>query len=267
MKRPWRFLLKTRPGRMILGVAVVCIIAAVSAVAFDGSNRSSATDSTASHQEGCTTGPAEAEIRVTIYGGGEAACTAFDRDAARASEQYWHVMPEAPEETGRDLVCSMAKGGLHLEVRDTGGHFYGNKLCARLVARGWQEEEGPGVTVERERKTQEAEAQAAAERREAIERAEQQRKQEAEEHKREAQEHVEQAKEAAREHQEEVHEHEEQAHQEAEQRQEEAHQHAQEAQERQKEAAEHAAEERRTREEDRRSEEEAKRSDEEAAQS
>jgi flagellar biosynthesis GTPase FlhF len=265
MKRFGRFLLRTRRGRLISGLLVVGAIVAVTAVAFGGSGRSSLSDSVGSSQEGCTTGPAGAEVRVTIYGGGQAECAAFDRAAARASEQFWHVMPAATEEAGRALVCSMAKEDLTLEVRDTGEHFYGNKICARLTAQGWHEQEGPGGVVERERETHEAEAKAAVERREAEERAQQQRQQAAEERKRDAEEHAEDAKEAEREHQEEVHEHEEQAREEAQQHQEEASQHEQEARERQMEASERAAEDRHSREETERSAEEAKQADQEAA--
>lgn len=257
MKRLGRFPLRTRRGRLTFGLLVAGAIAAAGAVAFGGSSQSSLSGSPTVSQEGCTTGPAEAEVRVTIYGGGEAACAGFDRAAARASEEFWRVMPAATEETGRELVCSMAKGNLTLEVRDTGAHFYGNKICARMTAQGWHEQEGPGQATERERETHETEAKAAIEQREEAERAEQQRTQAVEEHKHEAQQHAEQAKEAAREHKEEAHEREEQAQLTAQQQQEEDRQHQQEARERQKEAAERAVEERRSQEETHRSEEEA----------
>ena len=103
---------------MLVAVAIV----AASAVAFGGASKSSPSASSSASQEGCTTGPAEAEVRVTIYGGGEAACATFDQGAARASEEFWRVMPAATEETGRELVCSMANGSMVLEVRDTGEH-------------------------------------------------------------------------------------------------------------------------------------------------
>lgn len=264
MKRFGRFLLRTRRGRLVCGLLVAGALVVASAIIFGGPGQSSShvalvapSAASSSSQDGCTTGPADAEVRVTIYDGGEAACSSFDRAAARASEEFWHVMPDATEEAGRVLVCSMAKGGLDLEVRDTGEHFYGNKLCARLTAQGWQEQEGPGAASERERETREAEAKAAAERREEAWHAEQQRTRAVEESKRDAQQNAEQATEAARERKEEAREHEELEQEEAKQHDEEHQQHEQEARERQKEAAERSAEERRTQEETRRSEEEA----------
>jgi hypothetical protein len=264
MKRLGQSLLQTRRGRLVCCLLIVGALGAASAIIFAGRTRSSrqvalvgSSGASSSAEDGCTTGPADAAVRVSIYGGGEAACSAFDRSAAKTSEEFWHVMPDATQEAGRALVCSMAKGSLDLEVRDVGEHFYGNKLCAQLTAQGWQEQEGPGASSERERETHEAEAKAAAERRELAERAERQHEEAIEERKREAQEHVEQAAEAASEHKEEVREHEELAQEEAKQRTEEHQQHEREAHERQQEAIERSAEERDAQEETRQSQEEA----------
>lgn len=267
MRWLWRFLTQTRRSRLVCGLLIAGAVTVAATITLGGSGQSSSSASSSSSQEGCTTGPAEAEVRITIYGGGEAACAGFDRSAAKSSEQFWRPMPAATEEPGRELICSMAKGDLTLEVRDTGSHFYGNKICARMTAQGWREQEGPGQAVEHERETRETEARAATEQREEAERVQRQRAQALEEHKREAQESVERAKEAAREHSEEAHEQEEQAQRETAEHQEEDRRQRQEAHERQKEAAQRAEEERETQQENERSEEEAQRSEEEEARS
>jgi hypothetical protein len=107
-------LLRTRRGRLISGLLVAGAIVVAAVVAFGGASQPSPSASSSASQEGCTTGPAKAEVRVTIYGGGEAACDAFDRAAARASEEYWHVMPAAAEEAGRELVRSIAAANQRL---------------------------------------------------------------------------------------------------------------------------------------------------------
>jgi hypothetical protein len=159
MRQLRRFLLQTRLGRLIFAIVTAVATAAVAVAVLGGfpqlSDSTSSTLPRASH-EGCTSGPADAEVRVTIYGGGEASCAAFNMGAGRASESVWQLMPVAARETGRQLVCSMGKDGLILEVRDTNSHFYGNKICARLTAQGWQKQQGPGSTIERERDAQRA---------------------------------------------------------------------------------------------------------------
>jgi hypothetical protein len=177
--------------------------------------------------DGCTTGPAGANVRVTIYGGGEASCARFNREAAAASEQFWRTQPAGRELSG-ELVCSMSKGDSDLvEVRDTGEHFYGNKICARLTAQGWVETEGPGEMAEREQRAREAKQKTEREQTEAVERehrearearerAQEAKRQEAEEAAQKRQEAQEHAKEA-REHQQEA---EKQHHEEAQQQRE-----------------------------------------------
>jgi hypothetical protein len=171
----------------------------------------------------CTTGPTDHNVRVTIYGPGEAACTRVNREEAEGSEQFWRIVPTGNEVQGSELVCSMAQGGGELiEVRDTGEYFYGNRMCARLTAKGWHEQEGPGEKAERARKSHEAETRAAAEQREVAERAEAERKRAAEQKKQEAQQKKQEAAEAAtcaeeerkrdaEQHQEEAHQRKEQA--------------------------------------------------------
>jgi phage-related minor tail protein len=201
--------------------------------------------------EGCTSGVAGADVRVTIYGNGEAACSEWNEGAAKSSDEYWKTEPQGEELHG-ELVCSMSKGGsLLIEVRDTGEHLRGNQICASLTAKGWHEAEGPGAKIEREQAQQKSEREraAAAEQnaqngREAQKRQREQaqlEKEEAAKRKQEAQEHQkEQAqseKEAAA-----------QKQQEAEEHQKEQREHEQEAEKQQQENAREA----------RRNEEEAK---------
>ncbi len=111
--------------------------------------------------EGCTSEVAGADVRVTIYGNGEAACSEWNEGAAKSSGEYWKTEPRGEELHG-ELVCSMSKGGsLLVEVRDTGEHLRGNQICASLTAKGWHEAEGPGAKVEREQAQQKSERERA----------------------------------------------------------------------------------------------------------
>jgi hypothetical protein len=147
--------------------------------------------------EGCTSGPADANVRVTIYGG--ESCAEWDRTQS-SSGTFWR---EAPFPTSKDeqLVCSMKGSGGHtlIEVRDTGEHFYGNQICASLTSEGWRNAEGPGAQVEHSRQAHEAEEKAGAEQQaqsehetEARKRAAEQAKEEAQRRREEAQQHREQ---------------------------------------------------------------------------
>ena len=111
--------------------------------------------------EGCTSGPADADVRVTIYG--EETCALWDRTQS-SSGTFWHEA-QFPRSNEEKLVCSMEGPGAHtlIEVRDTGAHFYGNRICASLTAENWHDAEGPGAKVEQSRKAQEAEEKAKAE--------------------------------------------------------------------------------------------------------
>ncbi len=57
-----------------------------------------------------------------------------------------------------ELVCSERSPKEHLliEVRDTGGHELGNKICAFLNGKGYIETSGPGVEAERQQREREA---------------------------------------------------------------------------------------------------------------
>jgi hypothetical protein len=154
---------RLRKFLIALTVVVVAAVAIVLAGGFlNGGSSSPSSDSTTGSNasnpgEGCTTGPVSADVRVTIYGNGEAACSKYNQTAAKSSGEYWKTEPQGEELHG-ELVCSMAKAGaLTYEVRDTGGHFYGNKICASLTAQGWHEAEGPGAKIEREQAKQKSE--------------------------------------------------------------------------------------------------------------
>ena len=112
--------------------------------------------------EGCTSGPAEANVRVTIYGG--ETCAEWDRTAS-TSGTFWREVSFPPLSAGEELVCSMEGPGGHtlIEVRDTGEHLDGNKICAALTAENWHNAEGPGAKLEQSRKAHEAEEKAKAE--------------------------------------------------------------------------------------------------------
>ncbi len=170
-KRPHRL-------RILIVTFAVLIAIAVGAAALADKHRESsvATQGESSFSgEGCTSGPADAEVRVTIYGG--ESCVEWDRTQS-ASGTFWREV-SFPTSNEEQLVCSMSgpHGHTLIEVRDTGEHLYGNRICASLTAEGWHETEGPGVKLEQSRKAHEAEQKAEAEQREAKER-------EAEEHKR-----------------------------------------------------------------------------------
>lgn len=47
----------------------------------------------------CTSALTGHEVRVTIYGGGERACEAFDRGAAKSAEEFWKITQEEPRGT------------------------------------------------------------------------------------------------------------------------------------------------------------------------
>jgi hypothetical protein len=134
----------------------------------------------------CTTGPANHNMRATFYGVGPQACTQLNQEVAKESGEFWRVVPPGSYVEDSDLVCSMAKGGELIEIRDTGEHDYGNRFCASLTAKGWVEKEGPGVKIERERKQREAQEKSEREQRETEEHERQQLKEEAERKKEEA---------------------------------------------------------------------------------
>jgi flagellar biosynthesis GTPase FlhF len=154
------------------------------------------TPSTIASSGGCTSGRSDAEIYVTIYGGGEAACTKWNQEAAKTAEQFWRLTRREPR--GAPL-CSMSHEDTTIEVRQGSLVSQGNGICARLTAKGWHEVEGPGERAEREKASIEAEQQAALERKAAAEH-EQRAAREAQEHAKEAKER--EAEEAARQHQE-----------------------------------------------------------------
>jgi hypothetical protein len=107
-------------------------------------------------------------------------CAEWDKTQS-ASGTFWR---EAPFPTSNDeqLVCSMkGPGGRTLiEVRDTGEHFAGNRVCASLTSEAWHDAEGPGAKIEQSRKGREAEQAAKVQQRQEQERAKT-NKQEAEE--------------------------------------------------------------------------------------
>jgi len=263
-----------RPLRwLIAAVAIVGLAAGVAAIVGPGSG-SAKTSYTAG--ESCTSADVEANVRLTVYGSaGRSACEGIDRALGRQGS-YWRVQPSAAELEG-ELVCSLAKEHTLVEVRDTGGHIYGNRFCAFFTGKGWTEQEGPGSQVERERAKRESEAKEARERREREEEAERQRTEAIEQRKQEGQEKAEQAKEAGERKREEAQqaaqEAKEQAERKAEEAKEQAEQHAeqqklgreetqrkeQEAREHKKEAAEREAEQHKTEEESKQTEREAQR--------
>ena len=110
----------------------------------------------------CTTGPVGHNMRVTFYGASNEACTSLNREVAQKRAEYWRTVPAGNRVEGSQLVCSMAKGGELVEVRDTGEHIYGNSVCAGLTAEGFTETEGPGEKAEREQKAQHEQQEAAA---------------------------------------------------------------------------------------------------------
>ena len=112
--------------------------------------------------EGCTSGPAEANVRVTIYGG--ESCAQWDRTAS-SQGTYWREVP-FPASNELQIVCSMEGPGSNtlIEVRDTGEHSDADAICAGLTSEGWHDAEGPGVENEQSRREQEANEKANAER-------------------------------------------------------------------------------------------------------
>lgn len=227
-----------RLRRFLLTLVVVVVVALIATLALGSLSGSSPTNSNSAvagsspsssatgtgsssvSMEGCTSAVANADVRVTIYGNGEAACNEWNEGAAKSSGEYWKTKPQGEELQG-ELVCSMSKGGsLLIEVRDTGEHLRGNQICASLTAKGWHETEGPGAKVEAQQKA-EHERIAAAEQSAQNEREAQKRKKE------QAQLEKEEAvkmRQEAQEHQKEDHEHEQEAekqHQELEKQQQE----------------------------------------------
>jgi hypothetical protein len=156
----WRGL---RPTLIAIGVLIIAVAIVLVAFSIHGSSNASsraASNTGASDRSAsCTTGPAEAELRLTVYSGvGEAVCSQFNQEAAKNSGTFWKT--KAPgEELSGELVCSMSKGGPLIEVRDTGEHLLGNRMCAGLTAKGWHEEEGPGAVIEREQTERKAESE------------------------------------------------------------------------------------------------------------
>jgi flagellar biosynthesis GTPase FlhF len=222
-----------------------------------------------SSDESCTSADVEANVRLTVYSGaGRTACEGIDRVFGQRGA-YWRVQPVDAALEG-ELVCSLAKNRELVEVRDTGGHYYGNRFCAALTGKGWTEQEGPGSEVEREMAQHESVATAAAAAKAHEEEVERDHTEALQQKNREAAESQEHAAEEAREKKEETQQKSQQAHEEAERKTETAHEEAEqhheqekleheeaerqksEARERQKEASERAAEQS-TSEEERRS--------------
>ncbi len=173
-----RALWGSTPRRIVSGVVgllVVLIVAGGIADALNGGSRAPVTvvgtnapstpetngtttpETNGFSGDGCTSGPADANVRVTIYGG--ETCAQWDRTQS-ASGTFWRET-SFPTSNDEQLVCSMeGPGGRTLiEVRDTGEHFYGNKICALLTAENWHNAEGPGAKLERTRKAHEAQEQ------------------------------------------------------------------------------------------------------------
>ncbi len=234
-----------------LPIVVVIAFAATLAVGpLKGSSSSSSGNATTASTptEGCTSGPAGSNVRVTIYGNGEAACSEFNQGAAKSTGDFWKTKPQGEELQG-ELVCSMSKGGsLVIEVRDTGEHLYGNKICASLTAKGWHEAEGPGAQVERKQAKQKSEREqtAAAEQNARTEREDQKRQKE------EAQQRAETKKQEAKQHQ-------EQQEQEAGQHREQQRQEAESRKQLKQDEEENARDDKRNEEETKRAEQEAQR--------
>jgi hypothetical protein len=164
-----------------------------------GSTTPGSTTSESATAGRCTTASTQDEISVTFYGRGESACTEWNQSEAKA-EQYWRTIAEAPR--GKP-VCSMSRGPLIIEVRQGGLTEQGNRICARSLADGWKEVEGPGERVEREKAQRKAERehregveQNEQDEREAAKRQKEQQKLEKEEAAQKRQEGVEHAKEA-----------------------------------------------------------------------
>jgi hypothetical protein len=177
-------------------------------------------------------------VRVILYGQGQAGCTKLNQEAAAASETFWKTRPAGYVVEGSEVVCSMTKNGILIEVRDTREHFEGNHICANLQGRGWSEKEGPGEKPEKVRKAHEAEVTASNEQHEAEARSLRERTEEVEQGKRERQQ-------ADEQHQ-----------QEAKEKVEHEHEAAAEKQEAAKEHAEQLSEQHKTQEENKRNEEE-----------
>jgi hypothetical protein len=255
-------------------IAVVVIVGlAVGIAAIVGSGFGSV-ETAYTADESCTSADVEANVRLTVYSSaGRSACEGVDRALGRQGS-YWRTQPSGAELEG-ELVCSLAKEHTLVEVRDTGGHFYGNRFCAFFTGKGWTEQEGPGSQIERERAKHESEAKEARQRREHEEEAERQRTAAVEQRKQERQEKVEQAKEAGERKKEETQQAaqgaKEQEEHRAEEAKEQAEQHAeqqklereetqrreQEARERKKEAADREAEQHKSEEETQRAERES----------
>jgi hypothetical protein len=189
------------PRRIVsVVVALVVVLVAAGGIAAALSGGSSPTRSSATMPEStptspepspqeatCTTGPAAHDMRATFYGVGSEACTQLNQEVAKTRGEFWRVVPPGNYVQGSDLVCSMDKGSQLIEVRDTGGHEYGNSFCAGLTAKGWHEQEGPGEKAERERKVREAKEKAEQEQREAEQHEREAHQHEAEQKKQEAQ--------------------------------------------------------------------------------
>jgi hypothetical protein len=165
--------LPRRIGSVVVGLLVVLVAVGGIADALNGDSKPSSAatnlpepgkpESTepTPKEANCTTGPVEHNMRVTIYGASAEACTSLNREAAQKNGEYWRTVPTGNHVEGSQLVCSMAKGSELIEVRDTGEHLYGNRLCAGLTGEGWTEQEGPGEKAEREQKLHEAQAKEA----------------------------------------------------------------------------------------------------------
>ena len=234
MRRFWGFIAGSRRKRLVTGVTAATVLALLVTM-FAGGFRGSPTPARADYlfSEGCTSADAEANVRVTVYSNaGRSECEALDRGFGQGGS-FWRVQPAATLEG--ELVCSLESGKEHvlIEVRDTGGHYYGNKICAYLTGRDYVEREGPGGEAERRQREHEAEEQQHKEESESKEKAEQEKKNKQEERKRQAEEKKQEAKEVLA-----------RKHEEATQHSEEDGQHTKEAEEHRQEEGEHEAEQR-----------------------
>jgi len=174
MGRFFRLLTGTRRRRLSTAAVLAALSAGLIAMIASGSGSASRTIFSAA--DSCTSESADAAVAVTVYSGeGRAPCEALNRGVARRAGLFWRVAPTGAEPQG-ELICSMQKGGALMEVRQSGGRAYGDRMCAGLTAKGWRQREGPGSQLERERSAREAEAQAAAARQRAQQEAEQRAK-------------------------------------------------------------------------------------------
>jgi flagellar biosynthesis GTPase FlhF len=165
---------KLRYPLLVFGVVVVVFALVLAAMSVNGGSRVSSNSAATplepeSVSESCTTGPASFNLRVTMYGGPQAAaCMKLNQEEAKKDGEFWKTKPSGEGLSG-ELVCSMSKENFIIEVRDTGQHLLGNQVCARLTARGWEEKEGPGGKLERKEAERESQQNAELEHTQSVE--------------------------------------------------------------------------------------------------